>query len=209
MPARLPQAPFLYPILDPDLLGPRSVGFVVETLRGLGAELFQLRVKRGADASFLALAREAVAATRGVGGILVVNDRPDVALLAGAHGVHVGQTDLPPSGVRRLLGEGLLVGVSTHNREQVAAAAGLPVDYVAVGPVFETRTKAEPDPVVGPALVAEARRLVGCPVIAIGGIGLQNIREVVASGAAGIALASAIFGAPDMSAAFRALRDSL
>src|SRR5262245_26595516 len=144
----LPLRPFLYPILDLGLLGTRTPGAVASTLLDGGVTLLQLRGKTATDARLVEAAREVLAVTRPRGAHLVINDRPDVALVVAADGVHVGQDDLGPREVRALVGPQLIVGVSTHDLPQVSAAADEPVDYVAFGPVFETRTKARPDPVV-------------------------------------------------------------
>ena len=203
MPAPLPPRPFLYPIVDIGVLGPRPVGEAVRALAQGGARILQLRAKDAPDRQLWELAREAQAAALAAGARLLVNDRPDVARLVGAAGVHLGQHDLPPAVVRGLLGPEALIGLSTHTLEQVRAAAGEPVDYVAVGPVFLTRTKANPDPVVGLALVREARALVDRPLIAIGGITRDNAASVVAAGADGVAVISDLLRAEDLASAAR------
>jgi thiamine-phosphate pyrophosphorylase len=203
-PSPLPPPPFLYPIVDAGLVPPARVAAVVAALAAAGARIVQVRAKGIADGVFAAVAREAVAAAHATGTLLVVNDRPDVARLAGADGVHVGQDDLDPADVRALA-PGALVGVSTHGRAQLQAAAGGAADYVAVGPVFATATKARPDPVVGLGLVRAARAMLHVPLVAIGGITRANARDVVAAGADGLAVASAVCAAPDPAEAFRAL----
>ena len=153
-------------------------------------------------------ARDAVAAAHAAGALLVVNDRPDVARLAGADGVHVGQDDLAPADVRALLPGGI-VGVSTHDRAQLAAAASSGADYVAVGPVFATTSKARPDPVVGLELLRAARGLTRAPLVAIGGITAENAADVIAAGADGVAVIGALLQAPDPGEAFRRLDAAL
>lgn len=138
-----------------------------------------------------------------------MNDRPDIARLAGADGVHLGQDDLDPVQVRAFLGAEALIGFSTHNKEQIRSALGLPVDYVAIGPIFETHTKARPDPTVGCSLVAEARSLTRGALVAIGGISLESLPAVFAAGASGVALASAVCSAQDIARAFRELSAAL
>jgi thiamine-phosphate pyrophosphorylase len=128
----------------------------------------------------------------------LVNDRADVAALCGADGVHLGQEDLPPEKAQRLLGASSIIGYSTHNREQVIQAARLPVDYIAVGPIFPTATKQDPDPVVGVELIAEARRVTGKPLVAIGGITLENAPAALAAGASAVAVISDLLAAPDI-----------
>jgi thiamine-phosphate pyrophosphorylase len=205
----LPPRPFLYPILDLALLGTRAPGAVAATLLDGGVTLLQLRGKSASDADLVAAAREVLAVTRPRGACLVINDRPDVALVVGADGVHVGQDDLRPRDVRTLVGPRLVVGVSTHDLAQVSATADEPVDYVAFGPVFETRTKARPDPVVGLDLLAQARRCTRRPLVAIGGIEAANARAVVEAGADGLAVVSALLGAPQLSRALHELEAEL
>jgi len=199
----LPPRPFLYPIVDVATLGDRPVGSAVAAVVAGGARLVQFRGKGLPDRRFLALAAEALAAARRGGAMLVVNDRPDVAVILGADGVHLGQDDLEPRAVRSLLSPGTLLGVSTHDLEQLRRARDEPVDYVAIGPVFATRSKAEPDPVVGLATVRAARALTSRPLIAIGGITEDNARSVAEAGADGLAVISALLSQPDLAAAAR------
>ena len=199
----LPPRPFLYPIIDVAALGERAVGSVVAALAAGGAKVVQFRAKGLSDRRFLDLAAEALAAARAGGAALIVNDRPDVALILGADGVHLGQDDLDPRAVRPLLPPGALLGVSTHNLEQVERAAGAPVDYLAIGPVFPTRSKAAPDPVVGLEMVRKARALVTGSLVAIGGITEENARSVVDAGADGVAVISALLSQADLAAAGR------
>jgi thiamine-phosphate pyrophosphorylase len=168
-----------------------------------GAKIVQFRAKGLADRRFLDLAAEALAAARAGGAMLIVNDRPDVTVILGADGVHVGQEDLAPRHIRPLLPAGTLLGVSTHDVGQLERAAGEPVDYVAIGPVFPTRTKADPDPVVGLEMVRRARALTRCPLVAIGGITELSARPVVDAGADGVAVVSALLSQPDLAAAAR------
>ena len=199
----LPPRPFLYPIVDVATLGARTVGSAVAALADGGATLVQFRGKGLSDRRFLELAAEALAAARAGGAMLVVNDRPDVAVILGADGVHLGQDDLAPREVRPLLPPGALLGISTHGAEQVRRAAAEPIDYVAVGPVFPTRTKAAPDPVVGLEMVRRARALTDRPLVAIGGITEENARSVADAGADGVAVVSALLSQPDLAAAAR------
>src|SRR5262249_2887900 len=119
---------------------------------------------------------------------IIVNDRVDVALLSGAAGVHLGQTDLPPAAARRILGPERIIGFSTHNLEQAIEADGLPVDYIGVGPVFATSTKENPDPVVGMEALAQICGSVRKPVVAVGGITLASAGNVLAAGAHSVAI---------------------
>jgi thiamine-phosphate pyrophosphorylase len=199
----LPAGPFLYPVVDAALLGERPVGLSVAALVAGGARIVQLRAKGLSDGRLLELAAEALAVTRGAGALLVVNDRPDVARILGADGVHLGQEDLAPHDVRALLAPGSIVGLSTHSLEQLARAEAEPVDYVAIGPVFPTRTKSHPDPVVGLEMVRRARERTRRPLVAIGGITSENARSVVEAGADGVAVISALLLAADLEGAAR------
>src|SRR5688500_5591421 len=119
----------------------------------------------------------------------MINDRVDIALAVGADGVHLGQDDLPPEEARKILGEKAIIGFSTHSPEQARDALKMPVDYIAIGPVFSTSTKIDPDPVVGLDGVCSVRRLLGdFPLVAIGGITLDNAASVIAAGADSLAL---------------------
>lgn len=177
----------VYAILDVDSVERRRLDVepVAEALLAGGARVLQLRAKGRAADETLAWLR-ALAPLAGRAGVpLIANDRPDLARLAGCAGVHVGQDDLPVEEVRRTFGE-LLVGVSTHNLEQLEGALAARPDYVALGPIFETRTKANPDPTVGVDLLKEAVRRAtraGLPVVAIGGIDHDTVARVGAAGA--------------------------
>lgn len=190
----LPAAPFLYPILDLDLLGTQSPAHVAARLVNGGVRLLQVRGKTATDARLLQAVREVLEVTRPRRAALVVNDRPDIALISGADGVHVGQDDLRPSEVRTLVGPSLIVGVSTHDLTQIAAADREPVDYIAFGPVFPTLTKAHADPVVGTLLLARARQATTRPLVAIGGITAERAVVVLEAGADGLAVAGALCG---------------
>lgn len=203
--AALPAAPFAYPIVDAGRLRGRDPAFVVDSLARAGARLIQLRVKGLSDRRWLAMAGAALAAARASGAYLVVNDRADIARIAGADGLHVGQDDLAGTDARTVVGPGLLLGVSTHNLEQLGAAATEAVDYLAIGPVFPTRTKDNPDPVVGLEMVRRARAATTRPLVAIGGITRANARSVVEAGADGVAVISDLLDAPDLARAFTEL----
>ena len=203
--AALPERPFVYPIVDAARLRGRDAACVVDTLARAGARLVQLRVKGLADRPWLALARAALAAARASGTRLVVNDRADIARLVGADGLHVGQDDLTGTAARQVVGPEMLLGVSTHHLDQLAAAAAEPVDYVAIGPVFATASKDNPDPVVGLEMVRRARAVTSRPLVAIGGITRANARSVVEAGADGVAVISDLMDAPDLARAFTEL----
>ncbi len=156
-----------------------------------GATLIQLRAKQLSSAALLDLSDAAVRLAHPYHAGIIVNDRADIALIAAAAGVHVGQEDLPPSAARRLLGEGALVGLSTHSVAQVERALRESVSYVAVGPVFGTRSKDTGYAAVGLQLVGSAAQLTGSlPVVAIGGITLENARAVIDAGATSVAVIS-------------------
>jgi thiamine-phosphate pyrophosphorylase len=203
--AALPPAPFAYPIVDAGRLRGRDPAFVVDSLARAGARLIQLRVKGLRDRPWLAMAGAVLAAARASGALLVVNDRADIARIVGADGLHVGQDDLTGADARTVVGPGVLLGVSTHNLDQLAAAATEAVDYVAIGPVFPTRTKDNPDPVVGLEMVRRARAATTRPLVAIGGITRANARSVVEAGADGVAVISDLLDAPDLARAFTEL----
>jgi thiamine-phosphate pyrophosphorylase len=128
--------------------------------------------------------------------MLIMNDRVDLCLAAGFNGAHVGQEDLSVEGARRVCAAPLILGVSTHNLEQVAAANDSSADYIAIGPVFATRSKAHPDPVVGLDGVRAARAMTSKPLVAIGGITRENCEDVIAAGADSVAVISDLLPAP-------------
>lgn len=191
--------PRLYAIIDaaffPDALA--LLAFAGE-LRHAGVALFQYRNKTVNARQMLSHARELRRKLEDVR--LIMNDRADLCLAAGFDGVHVGQDDLSVEGVRRVVGEKLWVGISTHVPEQVEAAAATSADYVAVGPVFTTSSKANPDPVIGLEGVRVARSLTRKPLVAIGGITRENCRSVVEAGADSVAVISDLLGSPRQSA---------
>ena len=176
-----------------------------------GADCIQLREKDAEGAELLETARSLRSVTRAARVHFIVNDRPDIALLSGADGVHLGQTDLPVREVRRLAGRSLLVGISTSNVEQARHAAREGADYCGIGPMFATTTKDKPT-LAGPAAVSAyladpgASRL---PHLAIGGITPGNVSQLATSGARGIAVSSAVCGAPDPGAVCHELRRAL
>ena len=162
-----------------------------------GATLIQLREKYLSPRELYGEAEEALRVAHARGARLMINDRVDIALALQVDGVHLGQDDLSPSVARRLLGEGAVIGFSTHNVEQARAAANMPVDYIAIGPIFSTATKADPDPVVGLDGVRRVRDVIGgIPLVAIGGITVQNAAKVISAGADAIAVISALLKDP-------------
>jgi thiamine-phosphate pyrophosphorylase len=196
----LAKFPPLYPILDAAFL-PQDLALRSETLAGLvaslaeaGVEILQYRNKHGDEVEILRDA-EIIRTSAPSRLKLILNDYAHLVADAGFHGLHLGQTDIRPRAARDLLGPDLLLGLSTHNETQLRAATLEPVDYIAIGPVFSTTSKANPDPVVGLDGVRTARRLTTLPVIAIGGITPDNASGVWGAGADSIALISAIFAA--------------
>jgi thiamine-phosphate pyrophosphorylase len=201
----LPATPFLYAILDSSMRGSRTLTEWVRLLAGEErAAVVQWRFKGLPDIVALEGARELRAATRESGVLFFVNDRPDIARLTGADGIHVGQTDLDPAEVRRLLPHAL-IGISTHSRAQFDAALCSPADYIAVGPVFGTASKANPDPMVGIEFVSWASSQTSRPVVAIGGLNAANAFPVIQAGARGVAVISELMKAEDPSAAAKGL----
>jgi len=200
--------PKIYPITDARLSGLTHAGQLARLADG-GATLVQLREKHASPREFYERADEAVRVAREFGVRAIVNDRADIALAVGAAGVHLGQDDLDPSAARRLLGDEFIIGYSTHSVEQAAEAARLPVDYVAVGPVFETSTKERPDPTVGLEGLRRVRAAVGhLPLVAIGGLTPATARAVLDAGADSLALISALVGG-DPAAIARRMREFL
>lgn len=201
--------PGVYAILDAEVAAAHGwalVDLARAVLEG-GARLLQVRAKGLASRALLVEARAIVAEAAPFGAQVIVNDRADLAVLASAAGVHVGQDDLAPADVRAIVGPTALVGVSTHHAAQVAEAAAAPVSYIAVGPVFGTRTKDTGYAAVGLDLVREATRS-GHPVVAIGGITLDRIAAVVGAGATSVAVIGDLFAGGDPAARTRALVDA-
>jgi thiamine-phosphate pyrophosphorylase len=197
--------PRLYTIADRDALGERSVPAAVAAMAEAGVRWIQVRAKGLAGGAAYELLAACSRAVEGSGATLWVDDRADLAALLPVGGLHLGQPDLPHAAARRLLPEPLLLGASAHDLAQVAIAAADPaVDVVAVGPVFATRSKRDPDPVVGLSLVAEARRLTDKPLLAIGGLDIGNLRAALEAGAdCGVVLGAACRG--DVASSCRAL----
>jgi thiamine-phosphate pyrophosphorylase len=179
--------PRLYVILDATLLN-NSPHDCAQELAAAGVRLLQYRDKAASPRDLLKTSRELVSSLKPSGSSLVVNDRPDIAALAGAAGVHVGQEDLDPTQARAVVGEALWIGISTHNLEQFRAAAASSADYLAIGPIFATTSKANPDPVVGLELIGAVRPLTDKPIVAIGGITLERAASVIAAGADSVAV---------------------
>ena len=175
-----------------------------------GARLLQLRASSVDAATQLGWCREIVRLAAPFGARVIVNDRCDLALMAGAAGVHLGQHDLPVEAARRLLGPAALIGVSTHDAQQVDAAVRQPVSYLAIGPVYDTRTKETGHAAVGLEAVRRTRGVGGTrPVVAIGGITLATAPEVIAAGAASVALITDLLVGDDPARRVREYVDAL
>ena len=190
--------PRLYAILDSETLDARGLDAlgILEIWLDAGVRLVQIRAKKLSSGALLELTDRALLLTRAVGATLIVNDRADIARMSGANGVHVGQDDLPPRVVRRVIGDDKIVGLSTHTDEQVSEALREPVSYIAIGPVFPTITKTgSSDPAVGLTGVKRAAELASTsalPVVAIGGITLEAAPAVLSAGAASVAVITAL-----------------
>lgn len=197
----------LYVITDPVLGKGRAHEEIAEAAFAGGAGIVQLRDKGASTEALYRAGLEMQELAERAGAAFVVNDRLDVAQATGAGGAHVGQDDMPTAVARGLLGKDAIVGVSVENGEQAQEAERDGATYVAVGPIYEARgSKADAGPPVGPDAVAEVKRHVSVPVVAIGGINHENAAEVVAAGADGLAVMTAIIGAPDIAEAARRMR---
>jgi thiamine-phosphate pyrophosphorylase len=170
---------------------------MAESLAQAGVRLLQYRNKQASARELFEKSRELAEELLPRQVTFILNDRADVAALVGASGVHVGQDDLSVAAARNIVGASSMVGASTHNLEQFAAAAATSADYIALGPIFETSTKANPDPIVGLAMIRAARLLTDKPVVAIGGITLERAAQAIAAGADSVAVISDILRAAD------------
>lgn len=197
----------LYPIVDTAVFGDEDPGPVVRALADAGVRTVQLRSKSMSAGAFLRWVEAGVRAAEDVDVRIIVNDRADVALLAAADGVHLGQDDLSCGAARSLLGDEAVIGLSTHSESQVMAGGSGAHDYLAIGPVFETGTKKDTAPVVGLGGVRTARSRYDGPLVAIGGITEARVAETLAAGADAVAVVSAIAG--DSPAAVRERAESL
>jgi thiamine-phosphate pyrophosphorylase len=177
-----------------------------------GARFLQLRAKATPSGTLLEMAEAIAGIAHQVGGTLIVNDRADLARLADADGVHVGQDDLSPSVVRRIVGEQAMVGLSTHTVEQLDAAAREPISYLAIGPVFGTASKNTGYDAIGLSLVRDAARIArraGVPLVAVGGITLDRAASVIEAGAASVAVIGDLLTTGDPAARTRAFLDRI
>jgi thiamine-phosphate pyrophosphorylase len=178
------QLPRLYAIADASFGDPVKLA---EALFEGGARLVQVRNKNASARDALEQV-ERILALAPPNAHVLVNDRVDIALISGAAGVHLGQTDVPPKVAREILGPNRIIGISTHNLQQAIDADGQPIDYVALGPIFATTTKGNPDPVVGVELLRAASQILHRPLVAIGGITMRNMGDVLDAGAGSLAV---------------------
>ncbi len=205
MPLTLPR---FYPVIDRSIRPDLSLQEIARVLAGAGVRLVQLRAKQASGGALLAEVKE-LRSLLPLEISLIINDRADVAQLSRAAGVHLGQDDLPVPAARRLLGPDKLIGFSTHNPEQIEAAASAPVDYLAFGPIFPTATKADTQPVVGCAGLREARKRTSKPLVAIGGITPENAAQAIEAGADSVAVISGWLAAEDIPARLEEFRRTL
>lgn len=185
----------LYLVTDRELSMGRDLAEIVRRAIAGGVSIVQLREKNCSRSEFIALARKLLQVTRPAGIPLIVNDAPDVAVEAGADGIHIGQNDMPAEQVREIVGKKMIIGLSVENAGQASAANRLPVDYLGISPVYSTPTKTDTAPALGLDGVAAVRAATGLPLVGIGGINNKNAGEIISAGADGIAVVSAICSA--------------
>ena len=198
--------PKIYPLTDAVLSGFPHAEQVAALIEG-GARFIQIREKSSPSDEFYRAVLDCMETAKPTGTRIIVNDRVDIVMAAGAHGVHIGQTDLPPTEARKLLGDEAIIGVSTHSIEQAKLALETPVDYIAFGPVWSTSTKENPDPVVGLQQLSEVKRLAGrVPVVAIGGVNESNLVATLSAGADSAAIISDLYrGTESIASRYRIL----
>ena len=199
----------VYVLTDRHAAGSRSLVDVVRAAVCGGASVIQLRDKSSTTREMIELGRALLQITRPAGVPLIVNDRADVALAIDAQGVHVGQDDMPAPLARQIIGPGRILGVSAGTVEEARQAERESADYLGVGDVYGTPTKADAGTPIGLSGLREVARAVSIPVVAIGGITLDNAAATTEAGAAGVAVISAIIGAADPEAAARQLRNAV
>lgn len=187
----------LYLVTDRRLAAGRSLPALVEAAVAGGVTVVQLREKSCSTREFVALAREIQALLRGTGVPLIINDRVDVALAAGADGLHLGQKDMAIADARRLVGSRMIIGISVESLDDAIRAEGEGADYLGISPVFATATKIDTAPPLGLDGVRAIRAAVGLPLVGIGGIDAGNVASLIEAGADGGAVVSAIVAAPD------------
>jgi len=206
-----PQLPpgSIYLLTDPNLsLGRTHEEVVRESIAG-GAKIIQLRDKIATTRKLIEIGKKLREITLKAGVIFIVNDRVDIALSVDADGVHLGEDDMPIAYARKILGEGKIIGISVDNVEKAKIAEAEGADYIALGPIFSTKTKINAGEPVGVEEIKKVKSIVRLPVIAIGGINLQNIQLVAMAGADSVAIISAVVGAPDIRRAMKELVEKM
>jgi thiamine-phosphate pyrophosphorylase len=206
-PAQLPSTTFLYPILDSGF----SRDLVADGLEAIraGIQMLQIRAKQASKADVLEIAQKLEPACLENGVQLIINDYVDVALVCSKAGVHLGQDDFPAEDCRTILPD-RVIGFSTHNLTQFQSALKLPLDYVAIGPIFQTSTKQSSNLPLGLRFLQTIRPMTGLPIICIGGIEERNFRELKAAGVNGIALISALYkGGVDLYSTLRRMQEAI
>ena len=196
----------LYVITDEATAGGLTHAEIAERATAGGADVIQLRDKTCGCRELCRIGRELRTITMKTGTLFIVNDRLDVALACGADGVHLGQDDMRAGVARQLAPPGFIIGISVGTVDEAVEAELEGADYIAPGPVFSTASKHDAGPVCGLEVLREIRRSVSVPVVAIGGINLENVHEVIAAGADGVAVISAVVGKRNITAAARKLR---
>ena len=198
-------APGLYIVLTEPKAGYEAI---TEMAVKAGIAAVQLRYKGDDDRLHLRLAHAMRSITRDSRTLFVVNDRPDIALMSGADGIHVGQEDIPAREIRKIIGPEMLLGLSTHTLEQVEQANGEPVDYIGFGPLYQTTSKEKPDPVIGPDMLPQAGKISRHPLVAIGGLTLERIKQLDLQSCHNVAVIRAVTGTEDPLAAMLAIHNT-
>lgn len=192
------ELPKIYPITDTRITNLSHAEQVNRLIKG-GANFIQLREKYASSKDFYTQAEETLAIARRQNVKIIINDRVDIALALKADGIHLGQDDLPPEEARKILGKNAMIGFSTHSVSQAIEAVGLPIDYLAIGPVFSTNTKENPDKAVGLEGLKKVSEAIGdFPLVAIGGINLGNFQQVLDAGANSVAVINGLLSHPKM-----------
>jgi thiamine-phosphate pyrophosphorylase len=200
----------LYAILDSSLLGDGNYAAAARDFIDGGARIIQLRMKDAPGAKIFAVARDCAALCDARDVLFIVNDRPDIARCCGAGGVHLGQDDIPPGEARKVAGEGMIIGLSTHSARQALDASSQGVDYIALGPLFDTATKAgTPLKGIGTAVITQVRPGITLPLVAIGGITPENAGMAVAAGADSCAVISALYRHGELARNCRSMKAAL
>lgn len=196
----------LYVITDETISGGQPHAMIARLALAGGADVIQLRDKNRSSSGLVSIGREIAALSREAGAVFIVNDRLDVAIACGADGVHLGQGDISVGTARQIAPPGFIIGVSVGSVEEAVAAEKEGADYLALSPTFSTSSKDDAGPGLGLDRLRKIRRVVSLPLVAIGGISRENVREVIAAGADGVAVISAVVASPDIAAAARELR---